>query len=175
MPAVSPSELRVSFFRHLDTVGDGSGTKDMSADHSGAAEECKLVPQGGEIFILERVIIHVTDGSMLAANFGALTALTNGVKFSVERGGVERLDLMDGITVKTNDGWARLCHDVSRINWGSGDDTLSVRWTLSASGQPIGLWPGDEFICTINDNLSNLTDMYVFAQGYVLNSKVEPS
>jgi hypothetical protein len=75
--------------RHLDTVGDGSGTKNVVADYSSGAQAFKLAPAAGQIFFIENLNIFLDAGAAMPAGvFGALgAALTNGFRPKIKDAG----------------------------------------------------------------------------------------
>jgi hypothetical protein len=90
--------------RHLDTVGDGSGTKNVVADYSSGAQAFKLAPAAGQIFFIENLNIFLDAGAAMPAGvFGALgAALTNGFRPKIKDAGQTIADFMDGIPLKQN-------------------------------------------------------------------------
>lgn len=154
-------------FRYLDTDGDGTGTKNAIGTHAAAAEEYYIAgPSSGRLTI-ERMIVYVKDGAAFSAEkYGGAAALTNGILVKVTTEG-ELVDLTDGVPVKTNAGWSRLCHDVSFHTTGAGDDAMSVRWTFAKSGKPLVLKSAtDKLAVIINDDVDVLTEHYFMVQGY---------
>ncbi len=158
-------------FRYLDTVGDGSGTKNAVGDYSSSATKFLIKPPSDETFIIERLIVSVEDGgSFDAAKYGNGITLTNGMHVHEEVNGVQKLDLIDaggGQTIKTNADWGALCYDADVKTWGTGNQVLLVRWTFSKAGAPVRLDGaiGEELTITLNDDFSALVDHRFMAQG----------
>lgn len=158
--------MSAHIYRYLDTAGNGTGTKNAIGDYSTPDEFYISGPSSGRM-VLERMIIHVRDGSGFSAEkYGGLTALTNGLSVAVVTEG-ETVDLTDGVPVKTNAAWGRLCYDLAFHITGAGDDFMSVRWTFSRSGKPIVLKSAtDKLGVTLNDDMTGLVEHYFMVQGY---------
>lgn len=160
--------------RYLDTVGNGSGTKNANGNYSGAGlgeTIFKIQPAAGSVYRIARVIISIRDASgFQAEEYGNLAAaLSTGIEVRVQNDSGTLIDLTDGIPITTNAAWGELCYDVDLKTWGNGDEFLLVRWTFSRSGTTPQL-VGDrnerlEFV--LNDDLSGLVSHYFLAQGYV--------
>ncbi|UCE39323.1 MAG: hypothetical protein JSW00_08920 [Thermoplasmata archaeon] len=152
------------FSRYLSTDGTTSGTKDMST----TADEYYIVDTTQSLDIY-RMIVTYQDGTggnvSEYANLNA--ALTTGIEVKVIRrdGSTVLQDLTDGLPVKTNGDWARLCYDAQLISWGGGDDYFCVRWTFTRGGSPIRLEPGQSLRMIINDDLTNVTNHWALVQG----------
>lgn len=88
--------------RLLDTVGDGSGTKDMA----GAANVYFIQPPAGEIYLIRNIVLTISDDAGFDADgWGGLAALANGCKFEIRRKegaspAVVVRDLTDGVVLK---------------------------------------------------------------------------
>lgn len=153
-------------FRYLDTNGDGSGTKNANGDYSSVADEFYCQPDMS--VYINRLIISIEDTSgMQAQEYGNLgSELTNGWELKVtDASGSVKLDLTDGIAVKTNAQIGRNCYDVDVKTWGAGDELLVARWTFGASGAPLYLSANDKLSVTFNDDLSGLISHYFLIQG----------
>ena len=158
-------------FQYLDTVGNGTGTREATGNYSGAEEEFFIAPPSGEVFWVSRLVVLVRDTSGMQAeeyaNLGA--ALTNGIEVQVRTGAsTVELDLSGGIPVKTNAGWGGLCYEASLKTWGAGDEFLLVRWTFSASGTAIRLdgTAGERLAVVLNDDFTGLLSHTFMAQGF---------
>ncbi len=160
----------LTFYRFMDSVGDGSGTKNMGV----AADTYYLTPQGVDIMVCERAIISMVDALITAAKYAGITALTTGITLQVERATVQILDLMNGVPVKNTAGWTRQCYDGNQQAFGSGDDTYSARWTFGKAGFPIVLdgSKSDRLALVVPDALTGITAHYVQIQGFYANRKM---
>ena len=71
---------RLLISRFLDTVGDGSGTKNANGDYSLIGDEFFIKPPADQVFRIARIIITVEDtAGFTAAKYGALAALVSGI------------------------------------------------------------------------------------------------
>ncbi len=170
----SNGTVNTAFFRYLDTVGDGSGVKNTNLDHSSVQGIYRIAPPAASVFRVTRMIISLEDATGFStAEYGNLgIALANGIGVRIHDGTSTVLDLMDGIPVKTNGAWGRLCYDVNLSTFGTGNEMLLVRWTFDKSGMPLRL-DGDqtqELQVTIDDNLTGLISQYFQVQGYAENT-----
>ncbi len=123
-------------FRLLDTNGDGTGTKAVTGNHSGAAEIYYIQPPAGKTFIIARMLVSIEDtASMRADRYGDLgAALTNGLVLRVQDDNGTIIDLTDGLPIQTNAHWGRFCYDVDIKTWGAGNELLVARWTFAKAG-----------------------------------------
>jgi len=159
--------------RTLDTVGNGSGTKNAIGDYSGGGLETFFIaPPATQTFLITRFLPQVVDaGSFDAASWGNGITLANGVKVAVVRGSTDEIDLTDANTLKTNADWGRVCFDVFVSTWGVGNEYLHARWSFFKGGVP-GLYlhgaHSDKLVVTLNDDMSDLVAQYFAVQGHVL-------
>ncbi len=154
-------------FRYLTDdglVADGTNQVVVS-DGSSVNVPYYAGPDSGEYWHIERMIIYIEDGaaSPKITEYGAATALSNGLRLYVTRGGpagVETLDLMGGGTVKSNGDWASFCYDVQLSQPGSGNGVVSARWTFGHSGESIILSGArnDKLVLLNRDQLNVLVD-----------------
>ena len=149
----------------LDTVGDGTGTKNAVGDYSGAVQDfCRVIPDNERMSVY-RLVIHIEDtGNFLAGGYGAGAALTNGIHISYTQGPLV-VDFDDGVETKTNAGWSRMAYDVTDHTFGSGNNYLAVRLSFDKMGSPIILGAGDRFNVELNDNLTGIVAHYFTIQG----------
>ncbi len=156
------------FFRHCDTVGDGSGTKIMNVNGAVTPVPFILAPKAGERIDVARVIIHIESTMALRAEqYGSAGTLTNGITFKWFREGVEFLDFLDGFTFKAAADIGHYCYDVTPIQAGAGNNFWAARWTFANSGNPVELFSErqDRLIVTVRDNLTALVDHFWNFQG----------
>ena len=161
------------FSRHLDTVGDGSGTKNAVGNYAITSQDFIIAPSSEQIFSVARMLITLEDTSgMQAEEYGNLgAALTNGICIAEYDSAGLVSKLCDDVPVKTNAGWARLCYDANVLSWGTTptDELLTVRWTFSKFGAPLVL-RGDEggkLVVTLNDSFTGLISHYFMVQGFI--------
>lgn len=146
-------------------VGTASNT-----DITGAADVHWTAPPADETWEIARIIINLRDaGTVNADTFGGISALTNGCLVQVLTGvnSVEKVDLLDGLTLKNNGDFARHCYDLNISSATSGDKAVTVRWTFSKSGAPVTLRGGtkDKLVFTTQDTTTGLSEFTVMAQG----------
>jgi len=155
------------FSRFLSSDGTTSGTKDMST----TADEYYIQDSTQSLDIYRMLVCYQDGGGGNVAEYGNLgSALSTGIEVKVIRrnGTSVLLDLTDGVPVKSNGEWARLCYDYQQIGHGAGDDIFAVRWTFTNGGSPIRLEPGQSLRMIINDDLSLLTTHFAIVQGQYL-------
>lgn len=151
-------------------VGDGS-----NSDITGAADVHWIAPASDEIWDIYRIIINIRDsGTVNADTFGALSALTNGCTLKVMKGAtgsVEKLDLLDGTTLKNNGDLARHCYDMDISTATAGDKAVTARWTFAKAGEPLTLngGTGDRLVFTTQDDTTGLTEFTIMAHGVKRN------
>lgn len=154
--------------RYLSDDGTVTGNKNANGNYAGAVEEFYIEPAAGESYTLTRMIVSFEDaGGMQAQEYGNIgSALTNGIEVKVvNEDDTVIMDLTDGVPVKTNSQWARLCYDVDVKSWGSGNDLCVVRWTFTKSGDAIYLEEGQRLVVYLNDSLVGLISHYFLVQG----------
>jgi hypothetical protein len=160
-----PVKTRID--RYLDLNGTGSGTKNMNQNYSVTSDIVFIQPTAGQIMRIERMLVYIQDtGTFDSGGYGNGTALTTGITVRLNGdGGVQ--DLTDGVPIKTNGHWARLCYDADHNGYGTGDEYLAVRWTFSKAGAPLRLDgdTNDRLEIVLNDDFSGLTEHYFLVQG----------
>jgi len=172
--ATSNGPVNLILSRHLDTNGDGTGSKDAIGDYSTTQGVFKITPPAGTIYRIARMIVCVADSAGMAAeeygNLGA--ALANGITLRIHNGTSTVVDLVDSFPITTNSGWARLCYDADLKSWGAGDELLVARWTFAKSGVPLRL-DGDateSLEVLLDDDLQGLIGHNFLVQGYTENT-----
>lgn len=166
--------MKQPFFRFLDTVGDGSGTKSAIGNYAGGVQKFRLNPGVGEILHLTRLIVTVTDAGPLDADaYGKAIVLTNGIQIYKYEGSDKVINLTDNVPVKTNGHWASFCYDVSALEFGTGSDVLQVRWSFDKTGTLIQLADvqSEYFSVELHDDFSGLVDHTFQVQGYKQRSQ----
>jgi len=157
--------------RFLDTNGDGSGAKNVIGNYAGgSAETFFIAPPSDKKFVLSRMMVSIRDtGSMDSGLYGNGITITNGLTLKKKDGSGDILDMLDGLTIKTNGDWGRHCYDVSRSNFGSGDEYITVRWSFFRAGNKginLSGAAGEFFELGLNDDFSGLVEHYYFIEGY---------
>ena len=156
--------------RYLDTNGDGTGTKTAIGEYQAGAEIFYIQPPTGQVYRLSRILPFVEDaGTFDSGSYGNGITLTNGITVRVQNDSGTIVDLTDGLPVKLNTHWARLCYDLTISKFGTGNEYLHARWTFAKSGQMIRL-VGDNnerLEVVLHDDFSDLVSQYFMVQGYI--------
>ena len=160
---------------YLDTNGDGTGTKNAVGDYSSAAELFKVTANSADrteartdTLRIHRMMVSIEDATAPDADgYGGGSALTNGVTIGIyNNSDVLRVNLTDGITIKTNAEWGRLAGpDAVPQTYGTGINYVTVRWSFDKFGGPIELKGGESLGVSLNDSFTFLTGHYFVAQG----------
>jgi hypothetical protein len=154
-------------YRVLDTNGDGTGTKNAVGNYS-STPTVFYIQDTTKTFYVNRMLIQLEDAGAFATNdYGAGTGLTNGISINIyDSTGAVLNDLTDGIPIKSNNDWARVCYDLKLENWATGNGAIHARWTFANAGHPIILKQGDRLGLTLNDNFTGLVSQYFKVQGW---------
>jgi hypothetical protein len=113
-----------------------------------------------------RVNMAILDVAMAPSKFGGLTALTNGLKFSViDATGTELFDFTDGEPIKNNVSFGYLAGVDTIIDAGAAGDSLNVRWTIQRAGAALKLGTNQIFRASVQDDLSGLDQFQIMVQG----------
>ena len=159
------------FSRFADTNGDGTGTKNANGNYLITPDILYIQPPPQTVYRVHRMLISLEDTSgMQAQEYGNTGgALTNGVQARVQDGDGTLSDLTDGVPVKTNAHWGRMCYDVDVKSWGSGNELLCVRWTFAKSGAAIVLdgTLNERLEILLNDDFTGLISQYFLIQGNI--------
>ena len=156
-------------YRVLDTNYDGTGTKNAVGDYS-STETHFGIADPNKHFHLSRMLVQIEDSGAFTTNgYGAIAAgtITNGIKVLLVDANEEMMvDLTDGVSIKSNNDWARVCYDVKLENWASGNGAVHVRWTFTNAGYPLRVDKGHHFEVVLNDNFTGLVTQYFVVEGY---------
>jgi hypothetical protein len=151
----------------FEYLADGAA-KLANVDGSSTPAIYKFEP--AEAYYLERMIVHIEDGgTWQVVTYGSIAALANGIEIGIYNSSDDSLvqDLLDGLPIKNNGQWARVCYDVDILAaLGAGNTMGTVRWTFGKSGQPLWIPEGQYLGAVINDDLTGLTDHTFMVQGY---------
>lgn len=157
--------------RYLSLTGLSSGSKAANVDGT-VAKPFFIAPPTTGVFEITRMIVQIRDsGTVSADTYGALAALTNGIDVGLGNAtGVIQTSFLDGLLIKANAEWARLCYDADLKDWGvgAGDDFVVARWTFERGGYRILLdsdVPGTTFSAVVADNLTGLVAHTFMVQG----------
>lgn len=172
------------FSRHLDTDGDGTGTKNAIGDYSSSAEIFYIQPSSTQIFRVTRmmVLIRGSKNTFYTDSYGSRTILSNGIVVRTQNDSGTLINLTDDIPILTNGNWGRFCYDseVYPADTGNTATYLRVRWTFERSGYPIRLVGSnnERLEVVLNDDFSlnsgagnnALLEHYFVVQGYIENT-----
>lgn len=155
------------FLRRENTDQDSNANGDFALDTDGAGAG-EFVYEALVPVRIERLLVLIVDNGVIGVStYGALSELTNGIIIDVKRDNQSIFDLCDGVPVKSNAAWQRLCFDVSINDKGAGNDGyIGVRWTFERAGYPVRLVAGDKFVVTVQDDLSGLMEHRFMIQGF---------
>ena len=151
--------------RYLDTNGDGTGTKDMSA----AAATYRLAPPSGTIYVVDEIRIVGWDETVAAGvTFMGITALSNGCKLEIrsQPGTSDEIvieDLTDGLPIKNNGHLANLGET---ILFNQGAESL-VQCSIKGTPYRLEGNKGESLVFQSQDSLANVREMYVMAKGRI--------
>lgn len=157
--------------RFLDTVGDGTGSRDAAVDGSNTPIQFKLTSEPGRSIELDRFTVYITDrGNLLPDKYGKDIVMTNGILLEIQDGvGNVVLDMLDGAPVKTNFAWQIVCFDTDSFQGKTPNDisAATFRWIVSDKVDPLTLINGQSLVATIRDDLTTLEHHSFYAQGEI--------
>ena len=152
--------------RFLDENGDGTGNINMNVDGSVTPVDFKITCPEGSTYEINRLILEVQDVGTFDTNaYGNGIALTNGIRFLTDRPTrtPREIDYTAQHPIRTNVDWAAYMYDLELITFGSGNQVMHARYTLTKDGAPIRLGGGESIIIRIQDDLSGLEEQNVRA------------
>ena len=171
-------QQEVSVFSGFTEPGDhifahlkNGATYDAIGDYSSTVTQFTFVVPSGRIAEIERMLVYIEDtstGTFPSDKYGQDLVLTNGVKVYVRDANDDVVvDLTPDEGVLPNADWSALCYDVSYLSWGSGADSIAVRWTFAKSGAPIYLKGRDGHYLSVelNDDYTDLESHRFLIQG----------
>lgn len=126
-------------------------------------------PPADEVWRISRMHVQVRDTGVLDSGlYGDGITLTNGISL-FHNSEQHATNVLTPRPVTTNGGWGEYCYDVSRTNFGGGDEFLQVRWTFRNSGTRLRLDGslGDQLVVELNDDFSGLVDHTFLFKGFV--------
>jgi len=151
--------------RYLDTVGDGSGSKNMHV----AAATYRLSPPSGLIYVIDEIRIVGWDDTVAAGvSFMGLVALTLGCKLEIrskpsDSDEIVIEDLTNGVTIKTNGDLACLGET---ILFNQGAESL-VQCSIKGTPYRLEGNKGESLVFQTQDSLANITGLHVMARGRI--------
>lgn len=161
-----------SFFKFLDTVGDGSGSKSGVVDGSSTPVILRLNGTHTDLYI-NRMLVHIRCARVgfSADNYGDIENLTPGVQVSIfdKETGLTIQDLCDGMCPKNNAEWGQLCYDQDPVDYGNGDRFVNVRWTFAKAGKPLVIKENQYIGVVLAANFGGLIAHTYMVNGYTKN------
>ncbi len=150
---------------------DGLGvTHEMDVNGSSTPVSFQVVVPAGKVGIISRVVFHMVDGGMTWAEFGGITALSNGVLVRARDSNDDvLLDFMDGAALTSNSMFAHLAGVDAFLSVEAQDDAFSVRWSLFKTGYVPYLTAGQYLELLVQDNLSAITHFQAILQGRLID------
>jgi hypothetical protein len=146
-------------YRHLDTVGDGTGSETGIADYSVTPRVLRVDCREGEVLIGHLLIAHIQDaGNYDPAKYGVLPALTTGIIVGIyDKSGVE-IHRLTQEPVKDHGDWSH--YGLSTTAEASAGDMLFIsRIDLAGVTEDgLKLYPGQSIRATLNDNFTGLSE-----------------
>jgi hypothetical protein len=164
----NPADTYRRVTRYLDTNGDGTGQKN-AIDNYSSGEIFYIQPAPGEVFYIARMIVVIRDATVDAADYGALSELTNGVVMRVSDDNGVLDNLTDDVPITTNAGWAAICYDVTRAAWGTGDEFIKGRMSFFKDGPyvPLNGNRNERLEIVLSDDLTGLVSHTFMARGFI--------
>lgn len=159
-PTSQQQASRETFWRFLDTNGDGSGTKNaVGSTYSTTPTTFYIQPPDNTVYDITRLIVTVEDTAVSDATLYGGGLITNGI--TIRRvSGSDILTYTDGVTITTNTHWSRFC-EVRVVT-----TQLQAICEFGAMVQLSGDRE-EKLEVTLRDDLSGLTGHYFVVQGFV--------
>jgi len=168
------------FARHLDTNGDGTGTKNAIGDYSSSPEIFYIQPSVDQIFRITRMMILVrgAKNTFYTDYYGSREPLSVGIIVRKQDDSGTIINFTDNVPIRTNGNWGRFCFDaeVYPATIGNTDSYLRVRWTFEKYGYPVRLdgSNNERLEIALNDDFTAgtgitggaLAEHYFVAEGY---------
>lgn len=146
------------FNRFLDTVGDGSGTKNAIGDFSAATQSFIIKPATNQVISIDKLVIFVKGaGRGNAMGYGSASLLSTGIELIWERNGSEFRNFTDEIPIQAHVDWMRHSSVTSFEDTVPEGNVFSMEWDFrEMSGGPIVLHDSklDVFGVTLDDDFS---------------------
>lgn len=161
----------------IEGTGDSGGTWTVTVS---ATQTFRAGPPAGEVWEIMRMMIRLEDGAAQfnADNYGAESALTNGVQIQIGQADGTVLHYLTGEaedgtaqhSIKSNMDWFGAHYDMAEATFGSGNDAIVGRWSFfkgekDGRGLILDGDRGDEFQVVINDDLSGLVEHEFHIEG----------
>lgn len=129
----------------------------------------KYEPISGHNAHINRMIVHIADGGNLdGGTYGDIPVLTNGLLIGVFDTATDELDtdLTNGVPIRKNSDWSKLCYDMRIDNVGGiADSYITARWTFTLDGQMLTVSTNQYFGVHARDNMAGLSAHYFSVRG----------
>lgn len=117
---------------------------------------------------VERVNMIGYEPGISPNEFLGLTSLTTGIKIGIyDSTNTRILDFLGGRTIVRHHDFSLLAGiDSEAVNTTpANDDAWHSRWTIAKAGDSLRLYPGEQFMVLIRDDISALTSFQMMLQG----------
>lgn len=144
--------------------------RNQNVDGSVTPVRFSVAPPAGQVWQITRMIILLRDGGTFDSggwgNNGG-SPLANGMKVGLTLDGTD-IDMTPIPWVTVAD-LAGVAYDLDHHAFGSGDEFITVRLTISKAGTNLRLDgdKGDSFWMEVRDNLTHLTEQRCMCQGFI--------
>jgi len=138
-----------------------------------------IAPSAGQVMQINRMLLFVRDNAAFASSedYGGGGALDPGISlgvYSTQDGVADQLSyLLTDVnhTIKTNADWGAYCYDLALVDWGTGDEMITARWTFAKSGKPVYLSgdKGESLAAVVAGTCSHLVDHHLLVQGHYIS------
>ena len=155
------------------TYFENAGSNDMIVNGSSTPVEFSVNSDADFDYYIKSLSVKLADATAQFNEFGALTALSNGVDFEWVSQRVGPITIHDGI--KDNIEWFRLSNTPITVNSiidlsGGGADAIVIQIDLAQLfGNPWGVRlekdTTDKLLFRVNDNLAGLDEFNIIAYG----------
>ncbi len=165
MSAHLQSSKNAHFSEFLLRGGGGPIAIDQN-DLGSEVEYWRSCPAIG-VKLIDKIIIHITDGDIGSGAYGENLLLVNGLTLKhVEADGVTVVHNLTPLPVLTNEQWGRYTNDMLLIQLGPGmsaESSLVIKLTFA--DQPIALQPLERMVLAVHDDFSELGAHTTLLQG----------
>lgn len=148
----------------------GLGTDNANGDFSSLPGHFCMFPNVKREFIVEKIIVSIqATGVVKSDRYGTDMQLANGIKVGLFDSNGQLQDLLDGVTIMTNQDWERLTGNI-RVPPFTPTNGLTVVWDLPSSA--VMSFKRSEFIAvTLNDDFKDLDGHFFLCEGRSLPAR----
>ena len=164
--------------RHLDTVGDGTGSHDANVDGSRGEGEggpvlFRINAPANKAHVIHRLHVVIEDGgNFQTSTYGAISGgLASGLRVGYFDTTTNAIldDLTAGHPIKTNFDWSLHAYPATLNAWGGGNQHLVAIWDFAEDGCSLhvsSLQPNRCFGVEVRDDLTGLVAHEFVVYGY---------